>query len=121
MPYKILIVENNLDASDMLLMWLGMEGYKTVCARDGQQGFELALSEKPDLILTDLTMPNVSGVKMIEMVRNDPQLAAIPVVVLTASNSSLVRQAIESGANVVAYKPLIIEELFRMIKGLLPR
>jgi CheY-like chemotaxis protein len=117
---KILIVENNLESSDLLLRWLGMEGYKIVCARDGQEGFDLALTEKPDLILTDLSMPNVDGVQMIRMVRNEPQLTSMPVVVLTASYSEPVTQAIASGANMVIYKPVIIEQLFRVIKELLP-
>src|SRR5262245_20629800 len=99
-------------------MWLGIEEYEIVCARDGQEGFDLALSEKPDLILTDLSMPNVDGVKMIRMVRNEPQLASLPVVVLTASYSELVTQAIAAGASVVTYKPVIIEQLFRVIKDL---
>ena len=93
-----------------------MEGYEIVCARDGQEGFDLALAVKPDLILTDLSMPNLDGVKMIRMLRKAPQLASVPVVVLTAGYSGLVSQAIDSGATMVIYKPVIIEQLFRVIK-----
>ena len=114
--YKILIVENNAESAALLLRWLGMEGYEIVCARDGQEGFDLALTKKPDLILTDLSMPNVDGVKMIRMLRKAPQLASVPVVVLTAGYSGLVSQATDSGATMVIYKPVIIEQLFRVIK-----
>jgi CheY-like chemotaxis protein len=114
--YKILIVEDNLESSDLLLRWLRMEGYEIVCARDGQEGFDLALAVKPDLILTDLSMPNLDGVKMIRMLRKAPQLASVPVVVLTAGYSGLVSQATDSGATMVIYKPVIIEQLFRVIK-----
>ena len=98
-----------------------MEGYKTICAKDGREGYNLALSESPDLILTELGMPDVDGVTMIKMIRNEPHLASIPIVVLTAHHSSLVNEALASGANEVTFKPVIIEQLFRTIKRLLPK
>lgn len=64
-PHKILIVEDHPSVRTMLSHLFTSEGFKTVCAGDGQEGFELAVRENPDLVLTDLDMPRVNGVQLI--------------------------------------------------------
>jgi CheY-like chemotaxis protein len=116
--HKILIVEDNLDSADLLTMMLGMEGYKTLCAGDGQEGFALALQEKPDLIITDIEMPAIDGIELIKKIRNEPQLASTPVIVVTAYHNRMGTQALEAGANKIVRKPFFVDSLLETISDL---
>jgi CheY-like chemotaxis protein len=65
-------------------MLLQDNGYETVSAENGRTGFEKAKSEKPDLVCLDITMPEESGIRFYRNLKDDPELRAIPVVVVTA-------------------------------------
>src|SRR3989344_7909694 len=80
---KILLVEDDQFLSLLLKGRLEKEGFMVVQAFDGEQGLNLAKTEKPDLIVLDLIMPKLSGFEVLETISGDPQLRAIPVVVAT--------------------------------------
>lgn len=81
---KILVVDDEEAVVTYLGMLLQDEGYTTVSARDGKEGLQMARSEKPDLICLDITMPEESGVRLYRNLRDDPELAKTPVVIVTA-------------------------------------
>lgn len=85
---KILIVDDELDILTYFEAVFQDSGYDTVLARDGVEGFELAESEKPDLIALDITMPGQSGIKTYQEFKKHPDLKAIPVIMITAVNDS---------------------------------
>ncbi len=80
---KILIVEDEQDVSAYLAALFEDNGYETVTALDGLKGLEMAKTEKPDLITLDMAMPEQSGVRTYRQYRDDPEIAKIPVVIIT--------------------------------------
>lgn len=84
--YKILIVEDNEEMRNVLRT-LFMPIYQVLMANDGKEGLQLAINEQPDLILSDIMMPNMSGKELCTHVKNNVELCHIPVVLLTALDS----------------------------------
>ena len=80
----ILVVDDEPHVVAYLEMLLQDQGYETVSAADGREGMEKAKEQTPDLICLDITMPEESGVRMYRNLKEDPQLASIPVLVVTA-------------------------------------
>lgn len=81
----ILVVDDELDTVDVLEMLLGMEGFDTLKAYDGREGLQLAESESPDLVITDLMMPRMNGLDMVRRLKSREPTRAIPVIMLSAS------------------------------------
>jgi CheY-like chemotaxis protein len=81
---KILIVDDEADVVTYLETLLQDNGFDTISAQDGVDGLAKARQEHPDLVALDISMPRKSGVRMYREMREDPALAAIPVVVVTA-------------------------------------
>jgi CheY-like chemotaxis protein len=98
---------------------LSDEGYTVISAQDGQEGLARLESDPPDLIITDIEMPNLDGIDLIKRLRQRPNLNQIPIVVVSAYGSGNLLQAIDAGANVAIRKPIPIGNLFVMIRGLL--
>jgi len=84
MASKILIVEDNSDLSDLLSVYLRTVGYETSRAENSAQAIGKALAELPDLIITDLNLPDMTAVEAIAILKQDPATSSIPIVVLTA-------------------------------------
>ena len=120
MSSKILIVEDQDDSANMLMILLTREGYTTICAQDGRQGYELAMKEKPDLVLTDIEMPDVDGVELIRMLRQEKDCAKLPIILITAYRTNRVYDAMSAGANAVTFKPIFYDTLCKTIKEWLP-
>ena len=81
---KILIIDAERSVLTYLETLLQDNGYETVCAENGRVGFEKAKSEKPDLVCLDITMPEESGIRFYRNLKEDPELTATPVVIVTA-------------------------------------
>ena len=84
MPEKILVVDDDLDHSRITQIGLEMEDYQVVLAASGREGLDLVASEKPDLVVLDVVMPDMNGFQVLEMLKNNETTAHIPVVMLTA-------------------------------------
>jgi CheY-like chemotaxis protein len=94
-----------------------MEGYRTVSAANGREALDkLPNMPKPCLILLDLMMPVMNGWEFAEALQGDVELAAIPIVVLTAFGRELERHRIATTRDVIA-KPVDLDRLFRLVKG----
>ncbi|MFB6259513.1 MAG: PleD family two-component system response regulator, partial [Thiohalorhabdaceae bacterium] len=76
---------------------LESEGYKVITAEDGREGLETAYKEMPDLVLTDMDMPNMNGDELVQKIKDDPGMVHIPVVVLTSQEGE------ETEAGVLAH------------------
>lgn len=87
----ILIVEDEPDVAAYLQAFFEDNGFRTLTAENGKEGFERAKTEKPDLITLDITMPEESGVRMYRDLREDPETASIPVVIITGITSDFKR------------------------------
>ncbi|OGI95370.1 hypothetical protein A2917_02275 [Candidatus Nomurabacteria bacterium RIFCSPLOWO2_01_FULL_42_17] len=82
---KILIIEDDVFLGDVLNQKLTSEGFETMLARDGQEGFEQMGSFKPDLVLLDIILPNMNGYEILEAKQKDSALALIPVIIVSNS------------------------------------
>lgn len=87
-------------------------GYQVLAAKDGEEGIQSARSEKPDLILMDLSLPRVDGWTATRTIRNDPGLARTPIIALTAHAMMGDRErALEAGCNDYLSKPINMRDL----------
>lgn len=84
MKAKILVVEDDPDIMRILTHALTAAGYQVVPAYGGEDAIRKVRAQKPDLVLTDLAMPKVSGVEVIESIKTDPDTQQIPVIAVTA-------------------------------------
>ena len=117
---KILLVEDNELNRDMLSRRLIRRGYTVVVAEDGEQGLELARSERPDLILMDMSLPGIDGWEATRRLRADPEIAGARVIALTAHAMAGDRErAIEAGCDDYDTKPVEMERLLLKITTLL--
>ncbi len=117
---KVLIVDDDEDILLIVQTLLGNAGYATVVARDGKEGIELAASAQPDVILLDVTMPHVSGWEVCATLKNLPETAAIPVVMLTVkSEIKDLITGMQVGADDYVTKPFTKRHLLETVERLL--
>jgi CheY-like chemotaxis protein len=120
MSGKILVVEDNADARELLVCALELEGFAAISAGDGRRAIEVAKAEAPELIITDINMPEMDGIQMIRIMRGLSELKDVPILVISAYQSGIIREAIEAGATASMKKPLEFQELIKLIVSLLP-
>ena len=117
---KILLVEDNEMNRDMLSRRLVRNGYEVFLAMDGQQGADMALSERPDLILMDMSLPVVDGWEATRRIKANADTRAIPVIALTAHAMAGDRdKAMEVGCEDYDTKPVELSRLLGKIAVLL--
>jgi two-component system, cell cycle response regulator DivK len=120
MSFKVLIVEDNPDSRNLLHFLLTSKGFTVATAVDGAEGFYMAKVETPDLLITDLMMPNVDGTELIKQIRAEAEIAAMPILVYTAYSAEMLEIAIAAGANQTFYKPVDLDKMLEHIQELLP-
>lgn len=118
---KLLIIEDDLVLQKALSDFLSSEGFEIKCAGDGEVGVEMALAEKPDLILLDIVLPKKDGYAVLTEVRADAGTKNIPIVLLTNLGSiSDVEKALELGATTYLVKAdYKLEEVTAKVKEIL--
>jgi len=119
---RILIVEDNEMNRDMLSRRLARKGYEIVMAVDGGEGVEKAASDKPDLILMDMSLPVLDGWEATRRVKANPATSAIPVIALTAHAMAGDRdKTIEAGCDDYDTKPIDLPRLLSKIEAQLEK
>ncbi len=117
---KILLVEDNEMNRDMLSRRLARNGFDVVIAVDGREGVDKAASEKPDLILMDMSLPTMDGWEATRHVKADPATKGIPVIALTAHAMNDDRaKALAAGCDDFDTKPVDLTRLLGKIAALL--
>lgn len=117
---KLLIVEDNPDLRSYLASILARVGFHVLVAADGQAGLETIFSETPDLVITDLMMPKLSGLDLIREVRKKEHLHSLPIILLTAKADAATRKEVhEEGADIYLSKPFLESELLSIIRNAL--
>ena len=120
LPAKLLVVDDNADMRGYVTSVLQRAGYQIWTARNGAEGYEVAKAQLPDLIVTDLMMPLVSGLELIQMIRQDAALQGTPTVLLTAKADVDTRiEGAETGADAYLSKPFNDRELLAEVRNLL--
>jgi CheY-like chemotaxis protein len=118
LPTKILIVEDDADARDYLAILLQLEGYTVLTAEDGVAGIEQTIANHPDIILSDIHMPNLDGVEMVKKLRRIPEGRQIPIVMISAYGMEKLQEALDAGATLALYKPLHVKSLMTSVSSL---
>jgi len=117
---RVLLVEDNEMNRDMLSRRLTRRGFEVIFAVDGQQGVDLARSERPDIILMDMSLPILDGWEATRRVKADSATRSVPVIGLTAHAMSGDREkAIEAGCDDYDTKPVELDRLIGKIERLL--
>src|SRR5215831_6231508 len=120
MAQKILIVEDNSDLSQLLAFCLNDAGYETSRAENLVQGISKALADHPDLIITDLCLPDMSAVDATVILKQDPATSGIPIIVLTAMIvGEWQTKALKAGIAKYLIKPISLPELTEAVRTLL--
>lgn len=121
-PAKVLLVEDDPVILRLLEVNFDLEGFETVLARDGAEGIELARSERPDIVISDIMMPNVSGLELVTALKGDPDTAAIPIILLSAkAQSGDLKAGMEVGADDYVTKPFEPLDLVDRVRALIER
>lgn len=120
MSKKILVVDDTVDTRELLHLYLKTAGYTIFVAADGGEGLYRAKMDEPDLIITDITMPNLDGYDMIRQLRATEQFAGIPIIALTAYGEEQLEKARRVGANKAVSKPMNLDEFVELVGSLLP-
>ena len=114
--YKLLIVEDTLVIREELLDILTLEGYKVFQAENGKIGYEMALKHNPDLIISDLLMPELNGFEMFEKLQKNKETVNIPLIFLsTKGEKQEIRSGMNAGAEDYLVKPINSEELITAV------
>jgi CheY-like chemotaxis protein len=119
---RLLLVEDNEANRDMLGRRLARRGHEVLLAADGQQGLDLALAERPALILLDMSLPVVDGWEAARRLKAAPETRATPILALTAHAMAGDRQrALDAGCDDYDTKPIELPRLLAKIDALLAR
>jgi CheY-like chemotaxis protein len=115
---SLLLVEDNPDVLEMFQLMLEGEGFAVTAAADAEQALRVLETFRPAIIITDLMMPKMSGLEFIRHVRQTPELAAIPVVAMTAFDYSHLWEAKQAGATAGVRKPIEVDDLMTLLNGI---
>ncbi len=119
---KILVAEDERDIRDLIAFTLRFAGYEVVTAVNGEEAHQLALKEVPDLILTDVRMPKMTGYEACKLIKAEPTLQHIPIVFLSAKGQEAeVQTGLSVGADEYLLKPFAPDQLTKKVKEILER
>jgi DNA-binding response OmpR family regulator len=112
---RILVVEDDPSVRGLLQTLLSTEGYDVTTASDGLAGLVKASAQRPSLILLDVMMPDLGGIRVLEELHQDPALADVPVVVVTGKLEAIPALADELGEDSVFAKPFSVSDLLARV------
>lgn len=122
MNTKVLVIDDEMHIVELLKFNLEVSNYEVSYSYDGFDGFIKAKEVKPDLILLDWMLPNISGIDVLRKIRSDKDLKNIPVIMLTAKNMENDKvEGLEVGADDYITKPFSIKELLARVSSVLRR
>ncbi len=120
MSARLLLVEDNDANADMLSRRLHRQGFEVLLATDGLQAVEVATNAQPDLVLMDISLPQIDGWEATRRLKGAATTAAIPVIALTAHAMVADRQkCLDAGCNEFETKPIDLKRLLEKIHALL--
>jgi len=122
MKPKILLVEDDANLVELVTYNLDKEGFDVIRTGDGEEALVLAEEEKPDLVILDWMIANLSGIEVCRRLRRQPNTAAMPIIMLTARAEEADRiRGLETGADDYIAKPFSPRELIARVRGVLRR
>jgi two-component system alkaline phosphatase synthesis response regulator PhoP len=117
---KALVVDDEFHIVQVVAIKLRNNGFEVVTADNGADAYTLACEHKPDIVITDYQMPQLTGLELIEKLRSNPQTAAIPVIMLTARGFAIEDQQKEAlGISACLSKPFSPREVFQTVEDVI--
>jgi DNA-binding response OmpR family regulator len=118
----VLVVEDDPVILRLLEVNFELEGFTVYLAHDGAEGIEVAVASKPDVIVSDIMMPNVSGIELVQALKADESTASIPIVLLSAkAQTGDLKAGMDAGADDYVTKPFEPLDLVDRVNALLSR
>lgn len=112
----ILLVDDNAEILENTAELLGLMDYTVYKAKNGVQGLEMAREHRPKLIISDVIMPKMDGLEMLKALKADPEMASIPVILITARvDKASMEEAVKLGAATYLTKPFSNEDLLQIV------
>jgi CheY-like chemotaxis protein len=119
---KILVAEDERDIRDLIAFTLRFAGYEVLTANNGEEAVQLTLQTIPDLVLTDVRMPKMTGYEACRLIKADPATQHIPVVFLSAKGQEAeVQTGLDAGGEEYLLKPFAPDQLTRKVAEILSK
>jgi len=119
---RILIAEDERDIRDLIAFTLRFAGYEVLTANNGEEAVAMTLKEMPDMVLTDVRMPKMTGYEACKLIKADPTTAHIPVVFLSAKGQEAeVQSGLAAGADEYLLKPFAPDQLTKKVAEILSK
>lgn len=119
---KIVIAEDEPDIRDLIRFTLQFAGYEVFAGSNGEEGYELAKQEKPDIVLMDVRMPKMTGYEACRKIKADPELKDTPVIFLSAKGQEAeIQSGLDAGADEYLLKPFAPDQLTERIREMLAK
>ncbi len=118
----VLVVEDDPVILRLLEVNFELEGFAVLLAHDGQEGIEVARAKRPDVIISDIMMPNVSGIELVQALKGDEATASIPIILLSAkAQTGDLKSGMDAGADDYVTKPFEPLDLVDRVNAVLSR
>lgn len=118
----VMIIEDEPDAAEMFAEMMRVNGFRVVKMFSSAPAISLISQEKPDIIILDVMMPDISGLEVLRYMRREPELAAIPVIVVSAkSMPGDIKVGLEAGASLYLTKPVGFLDLKQAVEQVMPK
>ena len=116
----VMIIEDEVDAVELFSEMMRINGFRVIRMFSSAPAIPIIAQEKPDLILLDVMMPDISGLEVLRYIRREPDLAGIPVIILSAKSMPTdIKNGIEAGASVYLTKPVGFLDLKQAVEKVL--
>ena len=117
----IMIIEDEVDAADMFGEMMRVGGYRVIKVFSSGPAMAMISQEKPDVILLDVMMPDISGLEVLRYMRREPALASIPVIIVSAKNTPTdIQNGMDAGASMYLTKPVSFRDLKQAVEQFMP-
>ncbi len=117
---KILVVEDSSSTRALISSYLRKSGYTVIEASNGQEGLEKALEQQPELVITDILMPQISGLELCRMLKKNESTKNVRIIICSSKDQEIDRVwALRQGVDVYVTKPFTEEELIQTVKSLI--
>ena len=114
---RVLVVDDEIHVMELIQLALGTEGFEIIPAHNGKEGLEKALSEKPDIVVLDINLPDINGIEVCRQLKASSETRHIPILFLSAlSQKENVEKCIAVGASACISKPFQVKPLIAQIR-----
>ena len=119
--FRILVVDDNDDSRFLFAEILSVDGHRVITAADGEEAMAYALHTSFDLIVLDLCLPKVDGIRVIKELRSSPAAQSTPIITVSAGGERMHAEALAAGADLALEKPCLPHELQAAVRSFLDR